>query len=124
MAILDLNIILAVLWTCCMLCYLLGDVMRIFAGAFKAGEIDGKEVKQWIYVLMAGIMVIPIAMVFLSIILPFPANSWVNIFVAGFFILFNLAGIKGYKPFDIFLLVVSFVFNALTIYYASTGFSI
>ena len=80
----DLNIILSILWIACMLTYLLGDVLRVFAGAFKAGEIDGKKVSQWLYLGMAAIMVIPIVMVFLSLILPFPANSWVNIFVAAF----------------------------------------
>ena len=105
-----------------MLCYLLGDVLRIFSGNMKPGEIEGKPVGQKVYFGMAVIMVIPIVMVFLSLILNFPANSIVNIVVASVFILFNLAGIKGYKPFDIFLLVVSFGFNALTIYYASTGF--
>ena len=118
----DLNIILSILWVACMLIYLLGDVMRIFAGEFTAGEVDGKKVGQIVWLGMAAIMVIPIVMVFLSLILGFPANSIVNIVVASIFILFNLAGIKGYKPFDIFLLCISFVFNALTIYYASTGF--
>jgi hypothetical protein len=67
---------------------------------------------------MAIIMVIPIIMVPLSVILDFPVNSWVNIIAAGFFILFNLAGIKGYKAYDIFLLIVSMIFNAITISYA------
>ena len=96
--------------------------MRIFAGEFTPGEMDGKKVSHWIFLGMAALMVIPIIMIFLSLILGFPANSYVNIIVASIFILFNLAGIKGYKPFDIFLLIVSFVFNALTIYYASIGF--
>ncbi|MHA1203173.1 MAG: DUF6326 family protein [Candidatus Heimdallarchaeaceae archaeon] len=120
----DLNIILSILWVACMLTYLLGDVMRIFSGNFIPGHVEGKPMGQKVWFGMAVIMVIPIIMVFLSVILAFPANSWVNIFVAGFFILFNLAGMKGYKPFDIFLLLVSMVFNALIIYYASTGFQI
>lgn len=118
----DVKIILSILWVACMLCYLLGDVLRIFSGNFTAGEIDGKPMGQKVWFGMAVIMVIPIVMVFLSLILGFPSNSWVNIIVASIFILFNLAGIKGYKAFDVFLLIVSFVFNALTIYYASTGF--
>ena len=84
--------------------------------------MDGKKVGQIVWFGAAAVMVIPIGMVFLSLILSFPANSWVNVFVASFFILFNLVGIKGYKAFDIFLLIVSFVFNALIIFYASTGF--
>jgi hypothetical protein len=103
-----------------MLCYLLGDVLRIFAGDFKSGEMDGKPVTQKAWLGAAIIMVIPIIMVFLSLILDSPINGWVNIIVAIFFIIFNLAGIKGYKAYDIFLLIVSFVFNVLTIIFAVT----
>ena len=118
----DINIIFAILWIACMLTYLLGDVLRIFAGEFKPGEIDGKPVGQKVWFSAAVVMLLPIVMVFLSLILSFPANSYLNIILSSFFILFNLAGIKGYKPFDQFLLVISFVFNALSIYYATTGF--
>jgi len=101
-----------------MLCYLLGDVFRIFAGEVKPGEIEGKKVGQGVYLGMAIIMVIPIILVVLSVILENPANSWVNLIGAIAFLLFNLMGIRGYKPFDKFLLIVSFGFNALTVYYA------
>ncbi|MHA1913071.1 MAG: DUF6326 family protein [Promethearchaeota archaeon] len=116
----DVKVILAFIWVATMLCYLLGDVMRIFAGDFKPGEIEGKSMTQKTVLGMAIIMVIPIVMVVLSLILDFPANSWVNIIVAIFFFLFNLVGIKGYKAYDIFLIIVSLGFNALTLYYAIT----
>jgi len=114
----DVKIILAFIWVATMLCFLLGDVLRIFAGDFKSGEIDGKPVSHKMYLGMAIIMVIPIIMVVLTLILEFPVNSYVNIIVAIVFFVFNLIGIKGYKSYDIFLLVVSFGFNALTIWYA------
>lgn len=116
----EVKIILAFLWVATMLCYLLGDVVRIFAGDFKSGEIDGKPVTQKAWISAAIVMVIPIIMVFLSLIMEFPINGWVNVILASFFIIFNLAGIKGYKAYDIFLLIVSFVFNGLTISYALT----
>jgi len=118
----DVKIILSSLWVACMLCYLLGDVMRIFAGDFKPGEMDGKPASHKVWLGAAIIMVIPIFMVFLSLILDNPLNSWVNIIVAIFFIIFNLIGIKGYKSYDIFLIIVSFAFNMLTIWYAWTLF--
>ena len=118
----DLNIILSILWVACMLIYLLGDVIRIFAGEFTPGEMDGKQVGQKVWVSAAAMMLIPIIMVFLSLIIGFPANSILNIVIASIFFLFNLVSIRGYKLFDQFLLVVSFAFNALTIYYATTGF--
>jgi len=116
----DVKIIFAFIWVAVMLTYLLGDVLRIFAGDAKAGEIDGKPVSHKMYLGMAIIMVIPIVMVILSIILDITVNSWVNAIVAIFFVVFNLAGIKGYKAYDIFLLIVSMLFNALTVWYAVT----
>lgn len=116
----EVKIILAFLWVATMLCYLLGDVVRIYAGDFKSGEMDGKPVTQKAWISAAIVMVIPIIMVFLSLIMEFPINGWVNVILASFFIIFNLAGIKGYKAYDIFLLIVSFVFNGLTISYALT----
>ncbi|MFX1411404.1 MAG: DUF6326 family protein [Promethearchaeota archaeon] len=118
----DVRIILSFIWVAVMLCYLLGDVMRIFAGDFKPGEIEGRPMTQKIVLGMAIIMVIPIVMVVLSLTLDNPINSWVNVIVAIFFIVFNLIGIKGYKAYDIFLLVISFGFNILTILYAWTLF--
>ena len=68
---------------------------------------------------MAVLMLIPILMVFLVLVLPQPASRWANIIVAGFFILFNLAGLPTYPSlYDKFLLVVSMVFNGVTIWYA------
>jgi len=116
----DVKIILSFMWVAVMLCFLLGDVLRIFAGDFKPGEIEGKPVSHKVYFGMAVLMVIPIVMVVLSIILDFPVNSWINIIVAIFFFGFNLIGMKGYKAYDIFLLIVSFVFNGLTVWYALT----
>ncbi len=118
----DLNIMLSILWVATMLIYLLGDVIRIFAGEFTPGEIEGKKVNQIAYLGMAALMLLPIVMVVLSVILAQPANSILSIIIASFFVLLNLAGIKGYKPFDVFLMCASFVLNALTIYYASTIF--
>lgn len=37
----DVQIQLAAMWVALMLTYLLGDVLRIFAGDFKPGEIGG-----------------------------------------------------------------------------------
>ena len=120
----DVKIIFSFIWVATMLVYLLGDVMRIFAGDFKPGEIEGKPMTQKMVFGMAIIMLVPIVMVILSLILDHPVNSVVNIVVAIFWIVFNLAGIKGYKAYDKFLLIVSMVFNVLIIWYASTQFLI
>ena len=69
---------------------------------------------------MAALMLIPIVMVVLSLLLPYPAIRWVTIVVTVLFVLFNLAGLPYEGWYDNFLIVVSFVFNGLVIYYAWT----
>ena len=39
----DVRIILSGLWVATMLTYLLGDVLRVFAGDATPGEVDGGE---------------------------------------------------------------------------------
>lgn len=112
------KLILMALWISLMLVYLLGDVLRIFSGSFVAGEIDGVPVSDSMWFISAVIMVIPIVMIILTLLLPTEVSKWVNIVVAVLFFLFNAAGFIGYKSFDKFLLVVSFIFNFMTVYYA------
>ncbi len=118
----DVKIILSFLWVAVMLSYLLGDVLRIFAGDFTPGEIEGKPASQNVYSGMAIIMVIPIVMVVLSLTLDYPMDSWVNIIVAIIIFVFNIVGMKGMKAYDKFLIIVSLGFNVLTIWYAWTRF--
>jgi hypothetical protein len=116
---LDVRIILSGSWIALMLTYLLGDVLRIFAGDFKPGEIQGVKITQAMGLGIAILMVIPIIMVFLSLVLDQPVNRWANIIVAIFFFGFNLIGLPGYpSAFDKFLIVVGLVFNILTVGYA------
>ncbi|MGH2663426.1 MAG: hypothetical protein ACRDH8_11610 [Actinomycetota bacterium] len=63
-------------------------------------------------------MLIPIAMIVLTLTLPYPGIRWVNIAAAIFFVLFNLLGLPYPSAYDNFLIVVSFIVNALTIWYA------
>ena len=115
----DVRIYLAGLWIAVMLTYLLGDVLRIFSGDFKAGEIMGSPVTQTMWLGIAALMVIPIVMIILTMTLGQPANRWLNIIVAIFFFLFNLVGLPTYPGwYDRFLLVVSLGFNVMTVWYA------
>ena len=115
----DTRITLAGLWIAVMLTYLLGDVLRIFAGDSEAGKIAGGfQPTQAMWLLIAVIMLVPIVMIVLTLTLPYPAIRWVNIIVAIFVVLFNLVGLPYKGAYDNFLIVVSFVFNALTIWYA------
>ena len=110
----DVQIILSGLWVALMLTYLLGDVLRIFAGDFKAGEMEGKKMSQKMSLGMAMLMLIPIVMLFLSLTLPYNMNRWVNIILAIFFFGFNLIGLPTYaSAYDQFLIIIGLILNVL-----------
>ena len=115
----DVRIILAGIWITLILTYLLGDVMRIFAGDFKPGKIEDKKMTQGMLMIMALLMLIPIVMIVLSLTLNYPIIRWVSIVTAGFLFVFNLAGIRTYLGvYDRFLIAVGLVFNVLIIWYS------
>ena len=115
----NMKVTLSIIWIAVMLTYLLGDVIRIFAGDVILGEIDGAKFTQGMGLGIAALMVTPILMVVLSLALPQNVNRWANIIVAVLWFLFNLAGIRGYAGhYDKFLLAVSMVFNVITVWFA------
>jgi hypothetical protein len=116
---LDVRIILSGLWVALMLTYLLGDVLRIFSGDYLSEEMGGVKLTKRMYLGIAVLMVIPILMVFLSLVLPHSINRWANIIVAIFFFGFNLLALPTYpSAYDRFLIVVGLGFNILTVLYA------
>ena len=115
----NVRIILSGLWVALMLTYLLGDVLRIFAGDFVAGEMGGAQMTQLMLIGAAILMLIPIVMVVLSLTLKYPMIRWVTIVAAIILFLFNLVGLPGYPgTYDKFLIAVGLVFNAITVWYA------
>src|SRR3990172_872720 len=115
----DVQIKLSALWVALMLTYLLGDVLRIFSGDFKAGEIGGMKVTQAMWLGIAILMLTPIVMVLLSLTLSHPVNRWANIVVAILLFLFNAVSLPTYpSAYDKFLIGVGLVFNILTAWIA------
>ncbi len=116
----DVQIKLSVMWAALMLTYLLGDVLRIFSGdAFSGRAGNLAQFTQGMWLGIAVLMVLPILMVVLSVILPYPINRWANIILAAGFFLFNLVGLPSYPgAYDKFLLVVSLVFNVMVVWTA------
>lgn len=114
----DVRVVLAGLWVSVMLTYLLGDVLRLMAGDQTPGELGGRAVGQGTWAGIALIMLIPIVMVVVSLTLPYPIVAWVNIAVAVLAVVFNLVGLPYPGLYDNVLIAVSFVFNALTAWYA------
>jgi len=115
-----IRIILMGCWIALMLTYLLGDVLRIFAGDFVAGQMGGGEdASQWMYLGAALLMLIPIAMLLLSLIVSYPAIRWITIIAAAVLFLFNAVSVHTYPGlYDKFLIVVGLAINGLTIWYA------
>lgn len=115
---LDTRILLSGIWVTVMLIYLLGDVLRIYSGD-SARMAEGQQSTSMKWMLAAIIMLIPILMVFMSLVLPQPINRWANIIVAVGFFLFILVDLRSYpSAYDKFLLIVSMVFNGVTVWYA------
>jgi hypothetical protein len=115
----EIKITLSAIWVATMLTYLLGDVLRIFAGDFTPGEMEGVPVSGNMFLVAAIMMLIPILMVMLSILLPHQPNRWVNIVVAVIFFLFNAVGLPGYPGvYDRVLLVVSLMMNLMVVWFA------
>jgi hypothetical protein len=115
----DMQIKLSIIWVALMLTYLLGDVIRIFSGDFKGGEIQGVVVSKTMWLGIAVVMVIPVVMAVLTLGLGQPVNRWANIAVAAFFFIFNIIGLPTYpSAYDKFLIVVGLGFNIMTIWQA------
>jgi hypothetical protein len=115
----DSRLLLSGLWVSVMLTYLLGDVLRIFAGDFEAGKLTGgMPATQAMWMVIAVIMLIPILMILLTLTVKYPAIRWVNIVVPILLVVFNLIGLPYKGAYDNFLIFVSIVFNALTVWYA------
>jgi hypothetical protein len=116
----DARITLTGLWVALMLTYLLGDVLRIFAGHYVAGEMQGRQLTQGMWLGIAALMLIPIVMVVLTLTLPYSAARWASVVVGGFWVLFGLASLPYEGHYDNFLIGVSLVFCGLIIWYAWT----
>jgi hypothetical protein len=114
------RIVLSGSWVALMLTYLLADVLRVFSGSFTPGEMAGRQASEWMWVLAAAVMLIPIVMVVVSLTLSFPAVKWLSIGLAIFLVLFNLVGLPYPRLFDNLLIGFGFIFNALIVWLAWT----
>jgi hypothetical protein len=110
------RILPAALWVSLMLIYLLGDVLRIFAGDFVAGEIEGRAAASWMWTFAALVMLIPITMIVLSLVVSDPVLRWATVGAAGFLFVFNLAGLPYASFFDNLLIVLGAGVNVLTLW--------
>lgn len=112
------RIVLAGAWISLMLIYLLGDVLRLFAGHHTPGELDGKRASEGMWVAAALIMLVPIAMILISLLVPAGPLVWISVIVSGALVIFNLTGLHYKGLFDNLLIVISFGVNAIIIWQA------
>lgn len=116
----DVRIVLAALWACLMLIFLLGDVLRIFAGDYVAGELAGRAATPGMWLGIAAMMLTPIIMIAMSLILPYAAARWACVIAGVVWIVFNLAGLPYEGAYDNFLIIVGVVFCVAIVWYAWT----
>ena len=114
----ETRLILAGLWVALMLTYLLGDVLRIFAGHTEPGKMAGRPVSEAMWLVAASVMLIPILMLVLTLTVDHALIRWLNIIASGFLVIFNLVGLPYKGAYDNLLIGVSLVFNAIIIWYA------
>lgn len=115
----DIQIKLSVLWIALMLTYLLGDVLRIYGGDFTPGQIGGVVLTQAMWLGVAVLMTVPIAMAVMSLVLDQPLLRAVTVVAAIGLFAFNLVGLPTYPGlYDRFLIVVGLALNAATVWHA------
>jgi hypothetical protein len=112
------RIVLAACWVSLMLIYLLGDVLRIFAGHFTPGRMVGREAAGWMWTVAALVMLLPIVMILVSLLVPATPLVWITVIVAAFLVLFNLSGLPYQGFYDNMLIVVGILLNGVTIWQA------
>ena len=121
----DVQIKLPALWVALMLIYLLGDVLRFWAGDVTPGEFGGlkQELVPAALLGIAVLMLIPIVMVVVSVMLSGQTLRWISVIVAVGFFVFNVIGLPTYSGlYDKFLIVVGLGFNTATAWYAWTSY--
>ena len=110
----DVQIQLAAVWVALMLTYLLGDVLRIFSGDATPGRMGDVEGKPWMWMAAAVLMLVPIAMVVVSVMIEGGLARWAHIIATVALFGFNLVGLPTYpSAYDRFLIVVGLGLNIL-----------
>ncbi|NLB47331.1 MAG: hypothetical protein GX814_06285 [Microbacteriaceae bacterium] len=112
------RIVLAGSWVTLMLIYLLGDVLRIFAGHIEPGKLGERPAPGWMWTLIAVIMLVPIAMILTSLLTPAAPLRWITIIVSIALAIFNVAGMPYKGFFDNLLIVLSLGINVFIVWTA------
>ena len=91
----DLKVIFSTLWIVVMFNMIFADILTLYIPEFLNEIVTGAtpvQITQELMLVMAIIIEIPIAMVFLSRVLKYRANRWANIIAGVITILFVVVG--------------------------------
>lgn len=118
----DIRLKLSALWVARMLTGLQGDVIRMMDPTVLEEILSGESavpITSEVLASMGILMLIPIAMVFLSLELKYKPNRWVNIIVAILFIAIDGLGFIVVRPIYENVMAVGYVvFCALIVWFA------
>jgi hypothetical protein len=90
----NVKIKLSALWTALMFCFAYADILAhmrsdIIEGIL-AGELEGIQITQEALIGSAALMMIPIVMIFISLMLSAKVNRWLNIVLGAIYAGINL----------------------------------
>ncbi len=91
----DLKVKLSTLWVVVMFNMLFADVLSLYIPEILEELVTGStpvQITEGLMLVMAIILEIPIAMIFLSRVLKYRANRWANIIAGAITIVFVIAG--------------------------------
>ena len=111
---------LAFAWVATTLAFLYGDILRMVAGDMPLGEINGTIPTPLMMFGISVLMSLTIIMTILTLILNRSLARWLNIGVAVFWSLFNLADVGSYfaRPYDLYLILLSVLFTFVIIWWS------
>jgi hypothetical protein len=112
------------LWSSVMFFYIYGDFFELYeSGRLQemiAGRMPFAAISQGVLLGMAGVMVVPSLMPFLSLVLPVPLNRWLNIIFGVIYSLIMVVAFKSSWYFYILFGVIEIILTLLIVWYACT----
>ncbi len=112
------------LWSSVMFFYIYGDYFQLWeTGQLQqmiAGKMPFAANSQGVLLGMAGVMIVPSLMPFLSLVLPVRLNRWLNIIFGGIYSLIMIVAFKSGWYFYILFGVIEIILTLLIVWYAWT----
>jgi hypothetical protein len=112
------------LWCSVMFFYIYGDYFQLYeTGQLQqmiAGRMPFAAISQGVLLGMAGAMIVPSLMPFLSLVLPVRLNRWLNIIFGGIYSLIMIVAFKSSWYFYILFGVIEIILTLLIVWYAWT----